>query len=390
MPFNGDGMIGGIADNEEDFYLSIQRGVLYKMKLDNTGAATAFQRMDPASCDSTNYRWKNPMTMDENNDNVLYWSESNKIWRHNSLNSIPYNNSNNKSDFGWEFFSDSLQTQMDISTINSSVNPPDILYFGTTSKYMYRIDNASVGDPPKTILTGPPTGSNSFTADIAINPENADEIICVYSNYLVYSLFHSKDGGQSWEKIAGNLEATSTGSGDGPSCRTAAIIPFDDDTLYLVGTTVGLFGTRDLDGLNTVWYQIGFEEFGSTIVEDIQFRRSDNLLVVATYGNGVYQINLNSSNILLSSNDIHSDKLELNIYPNPVSETICISISENNLNDYRWVIYNELGSIVNQSRSIKNSGIINEKIDVSNLKSGVYFISFISGEKVLTKEFIKN
>ena len=78
------------------------------MKLDNTGAATAFQRMDPASSDSTNYRWKNPMTMDENNDNVLYWSERNKIWRHNSLSSIPYNNSNDKSNFGWDFFSDSL------------------------------------------------------------------------------------------------------------------------------------------------------------------------------------------------------------------------------------------------------------------------------------------
>ena len=36
------------------------------------------------------------------------------------------------------------------------------------------------------------------------------------------------------------------------------------------------------------------------------------------------------------------------------------------------------------------SNIVNEKIDVSNLKSGVYFISFISGEKVITKEFIKN
>jgi hypothetical protein len=198
------------------------------------------------------------------------------------------------------------------------------------------------------------------------------------------------DGGQSWEKIAGNLEDSSTGSGDGPSCRTAAIIPFDDDTLYLVGTTIGLFGTRDLDGLNTVWYQIGFEEFGSTIVEDIQFRRSDNLLVVATYGNGVYQINLNSSNILLSSNDIISDKLELNIYPNPTSKNINISVSENNLKEYRWVIYNDLGSIVNQSRTIKKSNIINEKIDVSNLKPGVYFISFISGEKVITEEFIKN
>ena len=28
MPFNGDGMYAGIADNEEDFYMSIQRGFI--------------------------------------------------------------------------------------------------------------------------------------------------------------------------------------------------------------------------------------------------------------------------------------------------------------------------------------------------------------------------
>jgi len=357
------------------------------MKLDNTGAATAFQRMDPASSDSTNYRWKNPMTMDENNDNVLYWSERNKIWRHNSLSSIPYNNSNDKSNFGWDFFSDSLQTQMDITTLNSSVNPPDILYFGTSSKYMYRIDNASVGDPPKSILTGPPTGSNSFTADIAINPLDANEIICVYSNYSVYSLFHSMDGGQSWEKIAGNLEETNTGSGNGPSCRTALIIPFDNDTLYLVGTTVGLYGTRELDGVNTIWQQIGFEEFGSTIVEDLTFRLSDNLLVVATYGNGVYQINLSSSNILLPNNEISSNNIDLKIYPNPAKDFI--NLSFNLTNEYRWIIYNELGAIVNQSRTKKSYGNTSEKIDISDLKAGVYFVFIINDDKVITKEFIK-
>ena len=328
------------------------------------------------------------MTMDENNDNVLYWSESNKIWRHNSLNSIPYNNSNDKSNFGWDFFSDSLNPQLDITTLNSSVNPPDILYFGTASKYMYRIDNASVGDPPKTILTGPPTGSNSFTADIAINPQDADEIICVYSNYSVYSLFHSLDGGQSWEKIAGNLEETNTGSGSGPSCRTALIIPFDNDTLYLVGTTVGLFGTRELDGVDTEWQQIGFEEFGSTIVEDLSFRQSDNLLVVATYGNGVYQINLSSPNILLSDNTILSEEIELNIFPNPASEFV--NLSFNSKSDYRWVVYNELGSIVNQSRTKKSSGNTIEKINTSALKPGVYFISIIIEGNATTKEILVN
>ena len=42
MPFNGDGAFGGISDNEEDFYLTIQRGVMYKMKLDTNANRLAF------------------------------------------------------------------------------------------------------------------------------------------------------------------------------------------------------------------------------------------------------------------------------------------------------------------------------------------------------------
>ena len=43
MPFNGDGAFAGIADNEEDFYLTIQRGVMYKMKLDNNANEYLFK-----------------------------------------------------------------------------------------------------------------------------------------------------------------------------------------------------------------------------------------------------------------------------------------------------------------------------------------------------------
>ena len=401
MPFNGDGMLAGIADNEEDFYMSIQNGTLYKMKLDNTGAQMAFQRMDPSSCDSTKYMWKNPLAMDENSDNIIYWGERNKLWRHNSLSSIPYNNSNLKSDFGWDYFSDSLQTQMQISTISTSVDPANIVYFGTTSKYMFRIDDAHIGDPPANILAGPPTGSNSYTHDIAVNPSNADDIICVYSNYNVYSLFHSLDGGQSWKIIGGNLEQNPSGSGNGPSCRTAAIIPFDNDTLYLVGTTVGLFGTTDLARARygqqyayedtTVWQQIGAQEFGSTIVEDIKYRSSDGLLVIATFGNGIYQINLTSPNVLLSSDEDLVDNFEMNIFPNPTTDNINLSFNLNRPQDYRWVIYNELGAIVTQSKVHNNySGTVNENINTNNFKSGVYFISLIINNRAITKEFIIN
>jgi len=84
MPFNGDGCFAGIADNEEDFYLTIQRGVMYKMKLDTNAERLAFNRMDPISADSTNYMFINPMVMDENAD-IIYWAEGHKFWRNNDV-----------------------------------------------------------------------------------------------------------------------------------------------------------------------------------------------------------------------------------------------------------------------------------------------------------------
>ena len=155
-------------------------------------------------------------------------------------------------------FSDTLSNPFKkISIITTSLSPENIVYFGTQNKEIYRIDDAHIGDPIVTLLPSPLTGSNSYCTDISVNPDNADELIVVYSNYSIYSLFHSNDGGQNWTKIAGNLEQNPSGSGNGPSCRTAEIIPLGNDTLYLVGTTVGLFGTANLDGQNT---------FGSKLV----------------------------------------------------------------------------------------------------------------------------
>ena len=51
---------------------------MYKMKLDTNANRLAFQRMDPSSCDSTKYMWMNPMEMDENNDDILYWARGDK------------------------------------------------------------------------------------------------------------------------------------------------------------------------------------------------------------------------------------------------------------------------------------------------------------------------
>ena len=77
------------------------------------------------------------------------------------------------------------------------------------------------------------------------------------------------------------------------------------------------------------------------------------------------------SEYFLSDNNLLSDEIELNIFPNPSTDFINLSFKSNS--DYRWVMYNELGSIVNQSRTKKSNGKTVELINTSDLKSGYLF-----------------
>ena len=391
MPFNGDGAFAGIADNEEDFYLTIQRGVMYKMKLDTNGNRLSFNRMDPISIDSNDYMFINPMVMDKNAD-ILYMAAGNKLWRNNNISNIPYNDSHNKSDFGWEMFSDTLSNpNMQISVIETSKHPANTVYLGTQNKYVYRIDNANTGNPALIQLPSILTGLNSYCYDIAVNPDNAEEIIVVYSNYSVYSLFHSNDGGQNWTKIAGNLEQNPSGTGNGPSCRSAEIIPLGNSTLYLVGTSVGLFGTANLNAENTVWEQVASQEIGSVVCEYLTYRQNDGLLVVATHGNGIYQTNLsNIGDVLDDSNLGYTKSTSLEISPNPTSDIFNSSFFVDRDMDAHLLIYDELGRCVFDAKKYCKKGLNTIECNISFLRSGIYFVNLKFDNGIfITKQIIK-
>jgi hypothetical protein len=331
------------------------------------------------------------MVMDKNSD-ILYMAAKNKLWRNNDIANIPYNNSHAKNDLGWEMFSDTISNpNMLITTIETSVSPANVVYLGTKYKKIYKIDNANIGDPSLLELTSPLTGSNSYVYDIAVNPVNADEVLVVYSNYSVYSLFHSIDGGQNWNKIAGNLEQNASGSGNGPSCRSAKIIPLGNDTLYLVGTSVGLFGTANLDGQNTVWKQVADQEIGAVVIETLTYRAIDGLLVVGTHGNGIFQTNLTSANDLLSGEEsLLVKNLEMNIFPNPVTHAVNVEFTLKTNNQVNLQLYDELGKLVKRIKK-GNYTIGNNKIqlEMGNLKSGIYFITLSIDEEQFTQQIIK-
>jgi len=71
----------------------------------------------------------------------------------------------------------------------------------------------------------------------------------------------------------------------------------------------------------------------------------------------------------------------IKIYPNPVSgSSLNLFLNTDLLADYEIIGF--LGQLVAK-------GVVTEKIDVSNLKTGIHFLRITNANKVHSKRFIK-
>ena len=386
-PGQGDGAFCAIDDGHANYYMSRQEGRVARATLDANGGVTAFRRIDPIG--GSNYLFINPFVLDPNNRNIMYLGAGNRVWRNDSLTSIPLTGQWDSISMGWFRMPDSVQASGNLVTaLAVSKTPANRLYIGTKKKIIYRVDNANTSTPVMTDITSSLSTASGYVNCIAIDPNDGNKIMAVYSSYSVYSLFYSVDAGSNWTKVAGNLEQNSntTGIGNGPSVLWASIIPVPTGTVYLVGTSVGLFGTNVLDGTSTVWTQLAPDVIGNMIVNMMDFRTNDGLVAIGTYGAGVFSANIIDS---LATNLAVVNPLSFDIttYPNPSSDNIFIRFYSNDQTTISLTVYDATGNLV--------ESIVNEKmlqgqqqfmLQRKNRAAGIYFIQLKANGKTFTKK----
>lgn len=285
--FTGDGAYNLFADNGLSRYASSQNGNVYRFNYEVANASSddyiSFTRITPAG--ATGFSFVNPFVLDPNNDNVMYFPAGGRIWRNDNLDGIPLF-SNAPTAVNWTSLANSqVPTGNNITALAISRMPANRLYYGTSQGLIFRIDNANIGDQPKVdIATGKglPVGNISC---ITVDPANADRVFAVFSNYNIFSVFYSDNGGNTWTNISGNLEEKSDGTGSGPSVRWLAIE--GNSNRYYAGTSTGLYATTTLNGTSTTWTQEDVAGIGNVVVAMVR-TRADGFVAVATHGNGVY------------------------------------------------------------------------------------------------------
>jgi hypothetical protein len=288
--YSGDGAYCAIADGGSSYYVSSQNGRAYRQLVDNSGTVTVQTRIDPTG--GSNYLFINPFVLDPNNTTRMFLAGGFIVWRNNDLIAIPPG-SNNTTSVNWDTLGNTRINAGLISALGVSTAPVgEILYYGTSAGKVYRLNGADVGNPVRTDITGASFPHLSYVSCIAVDPTNGSNVLVVFSNYNVVSLFYTTDAGSTWRNISGNLEEFASGFGRGPSCRWASILPLDGLTMYLVGTSTGLYSTLELDSTSTVWTQEGPSTIGDDVVDMIDTRQSDGQIVAATHANGIFSSNV--------------------------------------------------------------------------------------------------
>jgi len=277
------------------------------------------------------------------------------------------------------------------------------MYFGTTDGKIFRLDdprNSGASATPADITPTVADISGLNVQDIAVNPNNDNEIMVVITNYgrTVGAVFNNvtnilwtndaKSASPTWRIAEGNLAGTTTSGFI--SARSCMITVKKDGsgnpvTEYYVGTAAGLFAVENLGptligGGSPTWQREGSTTLNYAVINSLAYRPDDNVLLVGTHGNGLYYTFLGTSNLVTGiNNPVINDKDFITaVYPT-ISESI-IQYRIGNKTDVKKISV-QLFNMQGQEMYRQESGYQNGSLNISRYSKGAYILSIYSDNK---------
>lgn len=207
---------------------------------------------------------------------------------------------------------------------------------------------------------------------------NENTILVTISNFGLASVWMTIDNGQNWMNLERDLP-------DMP-VRWGRINPSDDNKV-VIATEMGVWGLENIEDEDELWqnYNAGLPAMR---VDMIDLRASDNTILAATHGQGLYigeyfQQTEDESEVLGIDENIYlEDKMQF--YPNPVKDILNIT---NNSNVTNVRIFNIQGKLVFSSKIDSN-----HSINVNSLANGTFVINGYNnlGQLVANQTIIRN
>tara|TARA_R110002051_G_scaffold59348_1_gene108783 strand:- start:515 stop:3238 length:2724 start_codon:yes stop_codon:yes gene_type:complete len=353
-------------NNQLQPFFGTQNGSIYTRSITNS-----FREITP---DESSSQFVTYFYLDQDNSNTLYYAGLNNLYRTNDAENVT---SSTWDDLGTFPISQNIRT---LSATRGDYNPiTSYLLMGGSSGNIFKLTDPQ--NIPTLFISDnitPPAASKvngTIVSGLAIHPTNPDIVLATYSNYGIINIFLTKNATSfvpTWTVVERNLNSH--------SIRSAAIAEVNGKTVYFVGTARGLYSSED--PLNSDWEIEGVETIGLSLVSSLVYRPSDNVLLVGTHGNGIFETNLSSS---LSIQNNTSDGVKMAMYPNPAQLELRFATNDYELDDTtKFLIYDING------KQVKKGNLNNKSIDVSTLSKGIYIVNLKHNNISTSRKFVKN
>ena len=391
----GDGGAAGIGSITSGsvftVYGSLQFGELYRDKNNDfvkikPNGLTPFPGLTDAFGEFVTY-----MKLDFDNPEDLYYVNFNRLFRTRSASTVT-------SSSGWQ----------ELNGVGSAVNPGNpttgtgiairsmelsrgpyvpthVLYMGTSDGKIFRLDDPRNAPATATPVNISPVGMQGSVSDIAVNPNNDQEVMAVISNYTannqqisnVWWTDNAKDASPVWRQLDGNLGL--------PSIRSCMIVVKRDGlnnsiTEYYVGTSVGLYSTLDIKSGSVNWVREGGNVLNYAIITSMDYRPQDNTLLIGTHGNGLYYAAIGNADFRpnLGPGVDSTEVFIRQALPTIVDQTINYQIGNMFTTKKLSVnIYNMGGQLMYS----RQGGYVSGRISVPGLARGVYVLTITGDDR---------
>jgi hypothetical protein len=380
----GDGMACAIGDysvpGQKALYASTQYGGSFvQFVVDEEGGLVDGFWIRP---DADMERWITPYYVDPSDHSRMALAATHELWLNDNL----YQDA----EFNWRAVPSTNDPVGWVTALGLSQEPAGRIYYGVYDgsggggqTRIMRLDDAWGDDPLPIDVTPLEFPGGGWIHGITVDPLDADQVIVVFTNYGVQSVFHSTDGGLQWTAIGGNLEEFPDGSGAGPSCYTAAIVHRGDSPLYLLGTTTGLWSTRTLAGAETEWVLEGAESIGTVWVTALDVRQSDGTVAVGTHGHGVFSGVVQETGVEPIVPEIPQSFSLQPLYPNPFNGDGQLEVGMHRAGPLTVELFDLRGArVATVYQGNLAAGQHRLPVVAQGLASGSYFLRARSGSEV--------
>jgi hypothetical protein len=283
----GDGGFVHIDQDQSTYQFASYVRNRYKRSTDNWSsvAAVNFFRGSSGTGGSDFGQFINPTDYD-NTANIMYCgSSSGEFFRWSTAQTTAAG-----SYYSYDGFPAGADTVL-VSNMTGSVTSVTVspytsnrIYLGTNASKLMVIDNAHTftSNTAGTNISGASFPAGATISNIAVG-SNDNNLIATFSNYGVSNVWVSTNGGTGWTAIDGNLP-------DMP-VRWALFDPTSDTKAY-IATETGVWSTTAINGGATVWVASPF--FPTVRTDMLKYRASDQTLLAATHGRGLWTQSLGS------------------------------------------------------------------------------------------------